>query len=411
MTQAVEVAVDVAVIGGGMVGAATALGLVQAGFSVALIEKDKPSTLWLNACDFSPRVSALTRASEMILRHLGAWQGVEARRAHPFESMRIWDESGDAELVFDALSVKQPNLGYVVENNVIQSALWEQLEKHDVQFICGHELKSIQFDSVSHQAWLELTDFGRLNAKLVIGADGAFSKVRQMVGIGLDQHDYAQCALVGCVRTEAPHQDACWQRYREEGPFAFLAMSDNVSSIAWYMPVEKMQWALELSDEDYRAEIGKASEGRLGNIVETWERAAFPLTRRHAQQYVKPGLVLVGDAAHTIHPQAGQGVNLGLLDAATLVEVLAEAKQQSEDYACYKVLRRYERWRRGDNALVQRSMEGFDWLFKSDKAIKNSIRTRLLSLANVAKPLKNWLVEQALYGREPLPKSAKTRQY
>ncbi|WP_044406990.1 FAD-dependent oxidoreductase [Thiomicrospira microaerophila] len=403
--------VDVAVVGGGMVGAATALGLAQAGFKVAMIERQPPSTLWFCACDYSPRVSALTRASEMILRNLGAWQGVEMRRIHPFQSMRIWEESGDAELVFDAASVKQPNLGYVVENNVVQSALWEQLEHHAVQLICGYELASIQFDSASNQACLALTDFGQLSAQLVIGADGAFSQVRQMAGIGLDQHDYAQCAVVGCVRTQASHQDTCWQRYRAEGPFAFLAMPDNISSIAWYLPVEKMAWALGLSDEDYREQIYQASDGRLGAVVETWERAAFPLTRRHAQHYVKPGLVLVGDAAHTIHPQAGQGVNLGLLDAAVLIDVLTQAKAQNEAYASYPVLRRYERWRRGDNALVQRSMEGFDWLFKSDKGVKDAMRNPFLSLANLAGPIKNLLIKQALFGREPLPNSAKTLHY
>lgn len=399
---------DVAVVGGGMVGAATALGLAQQGFKVALIERNPPNTLWLNACDFSPRVSAITRASEMILRHLGAWQGVVSRRAHPFEAMRIWDEAGDSELVLEAVSVGQTNLGYVVENNVIQAALWDQLNIHNVKVITEDDIQIGLPASGSQVAKLMLSSYGEIEADLIVGADGAFSKIRQLAGIGLDQHDYAQCAVVGCVRTSAPHQSTCWQRYRQQGPFAFLAMNDNVSSIAWYLPAEKMQWALNLSDDDYRAEIYKASEGRLGEIVETWERAAFPLTRRHAQQYVKPGLVLVGDAAHTVHPQAGQGVNLGLLDAAALIDVLSEAKSQGLAIGDFGVLRRYERWRRGDNVLVQRSMEGFDWLFAQDHGIKDQLRNRFLSLANLAKPIKNLLVKQALYGRHPLPKIAQT---
>lgn len=396
---------DVVIVGGGMVGAATALGLAQGGVRVALLERAEPDLSWSDNEPYQPRVSALTRASENILRNLNAWSGVKKRRVHAFVSMRIWEDASDAEINFDAASLNEPNLGYVVENQVIQAALWEQLQTVGVQVFCGHSLKSLRFDN--HQAWLSVEGLGDIQATLLVGADGAFSQIRTLAGIGLDQHDYAQCAVVGCVRTQAPHQDTCWQRYQADGPFAYLAMDENVSSIAWYLPVEKMQWALDLSEEDYRAELFKASDGRLGEITQTWQRAAFPLTRRHAQQYVKPNLALVGDAAHTIHPQAGQGVNLGLLDAATLVDVLLQAKRAGEYLGDHAVLRRYERWRKGDNVIVQRAMEGFDWLFKSDHGIKDQLRQRLLHLANVAKPLKNWLIQQALYGRDPLPSLAK----
>lgn len=401
----IEQKFDVIVVGGGMVGAATALGFAKAGLRVAVIERDAPNVAWNANEPYQPRVSALTRASENILRNLGAWTGIQQRRAHPFVSMRIWEAAGDAEINFDAAALHEPNLGYVIENNVIQAALWEQLEPSGVTLICSHVIEDLRF--ADNQAWLALTDLGEIHADLLVGADGAFSQIRQLAGIGLDQHDYAQCAVVGCVRTQAPNQDACWQRYRDEGPFAFLAMDSNVSSIAWYLPVEKMQWALNLSEQDYRAEIEKASDGRLGHITDTWQRAAFPLTRRHAQQYVLANLALVGDAAHTVHPQAGQGVNLGLLDGAALVEVVLDAHKKGVHLGDYAILRRYERWRKGDNLIVQRAMEGFDWLFKANNSLKNALRERLLPLANIAKPLKNLLVEQALYGRDPLPKLAK----
>lgn len=395
---------DVIVVGGGMVGCTLALGLAQNGFKIALLEKQAPNLNWSDDEPYQPRVSALTRASENIIRNLGAWEAIEGRRAHPFRSMRIWESATSAEINLDAHSLNEPNLGFIVENKVTQASLWEQLEAQEVSIFCGLQIEALRFED--HQAWL-LTDQGEFSAQLVVGADGAFSQIRQLAGIGLDQHDYAQCAVVGCVRTQAPHQDACWQRYRPEGPFAYLAMENNVSSIAWYLPVEKMQWALNLSDEDYKQAIFEASDGRLGKVEETWQRAAFPLTRRHAQQYVKENLALVGDAAHTIHPQAGQGVNLGLLDAAVLIDVLVDAKAKGEYLGDLAVLRRYERWRRGDNALVQRAMEGFDWLFKSDQGVKDALRQRLLSLANIAKPLKNWLIEQALYGRKPRPRLTK----
>jgi 2-octaprenylphenol hydroxylase len=400
--------VDVVIVGGGMVGLTCALGLVKQGFRVAVLEREAPRLEWSAQTPYQPRVSALTRASEMILRNLGAWHGIESRRAHAFCAMRIWEEASAAEVGFEAASINEPNLGYVVENNVIQAALWEALAQTSALLITGQAIDGLQFDN--QQAWLD-TAGGRIVADLVVGADGAFSQIRRLAGLGLDQHDYAQCAVVGCVRTQASHQDSCWQRYRNEGPFAFLAMEQNVSSIAWYLPLEKMDWALSLSDAAYRNEIEKASDGRLGRIIDTWERAAFPLTRRHAQAYVKANVVLIGDAAHTVHPQAGQGVNLGLLDAASLVDVLVQARQQGLYIGDMAVLRRYERWRKGDNLVVQRAMEGFDWLFAQPHSFKNAWRARLLPMVNVAVPFKQWLTKQALYGREPLPRLARTNPF
>lgn len=393
---------EVILVGGGMVGAAAALGFARNGFKVALLEKQVPNLSWGENEPYQVRVSALTRASENLLKNLGAWPNIEKRRLHPFESMRIWEEAGTSEINLDAQSLNEPNLGYIIENNVTQAALWEALQTYEnVKIFTGITIQKLSFES--YQAKLN-TDQGDFSAQLLIGADGAFSQIRQLAGIGLDQHDYGQAAVVGCVKTQVHHQNACWQRYRPEGPFAYLAMEGNVSSIAWYLPVEKLQWALSLSDEEYKQEIFKASDGRLGKVEEVWARGGFPLTRRHAQHYVKPNLALIGDAAHTIHPQAGQGVNLGFLDAATLVEVVAEAKKNGEYIGDIKVLRRFERWRRGDNALVQRSMEGFDWLYQQDSKLKTGLRSRLLPLANIVKPVKNLLIEQALYGRKPQPK-------
>ncbi len=398
---------DVVIVGGGMVGATVALGLAQAGFDVTLLERRAPSLEWSDEAPYQTRVSALTRASENILKHLNAWGGIERRRCHAFTDMHVWESVSDAEVHFDARDVQELNLGYVVENNVIQAALWEQIPDYpNLHLIVGQTPTDLILEN--DQAWLILDNGVRLQARLVVGADGALSKTRDMAGIAVQEHDYQQCAVVGCVKTELPNQDTCWQRYQAEGPFAYLAMDDNMSSIAWYLPVEQMQWALSLSDDAFAAAIAEASGHKLGEVVEVGERSAFPLVRRHAEQYVKPHFVLVGDAAHTVHPQAGQGVNLGLLDAAALVEVLTEAKQaNSEHWDRFAVLRRYERWRRGDNVIVQRSMEGFDWLFKQDQGLKNQFRQWVLPLADQAKPLKRWLMSQALNGREVLPALAK----
>lgn len=397
---------DVIVVGGGMVGAALALGLGKQGFEVLLLEQQAPQLEWQADLPYQTRVSALTRASENILRNLGAWPGIESRRYHPFVAMHVWDEATAGEVHFSAREMGEPNLGHTVENEIIQAALWEQLAAcSNVQVLFGAELKNLLLET--EQAGLQLASGETLKAHLIVGADGAHSRIRQLASIGLDTHDYEQCAVVGCVKTERSHQDTCWQRYRREGPLAYLAMQNNVSSIAWYLPLEKMQWALSLSDEAFARELGEASDWKLGQVVEVAERGAFPLVRRHAEHYVKPGLALVGDAAHTIHPQAGQGVNLGLLDVAALLDVLVAARSQGKSIGRYAVLRRYERWRRGDNAVVQRSMEGFDWLFKQDVTLKTVFRRGFLPLANRLTPLKNWLMSQALNGRDALPVMAK----
>ncbi|GAB6034434.1 FAD-dependent oxidoreductase [Galenea microaerophila] len=414
-----EVDYEVVVVGGGMVGAATALGLAQEGLKVLLLEKAPPLTEWSHAMPYQTRVSALTRASENILRNLGAWQGIEARRNHPFVAMHIWESLGGEEIQLTAAEVGAPNLGYVVENVVIQAALWEACEKNEyIEFLLGDEIKELKLNENSLKKCqnsqscqpiisLDMKQKGTLTTHLLVGADGAFSQVRSLAHIGLDTHDYQQCAVVGCVKTEASHQDVCWQRYIPEGPFAFLAMDENVSSIAWYLPLEKMQWALSLSDEAFAQAVTEASGRRLGQVVEVAERTAFPLVRRHAQHYIQPGLALVGDAAHTIHPQAGQGVNLGLLDAAALIEVVTDAKGHQRPFASYATLRKYERWRKGDNVIVQRSMEFFDGLFRQQPGLRSQLRHQLMPALNLLQPIKQWLIREALYGRKPLPKLAK----
>jgi len=398
---------DVIVVGGGMVGATTALGLGQKGMQVLLLEKSPVDLAWDENKPYQVRVSALTRASEKILKNLGAWQGIENRRYHPFVAMHVWDEVTPGSVHFSAKEMHEPNLGYTIENSVIQSALWEQVNQcENIHVVFDANIEALSF--ANNQACLTVESVGQIQTELVVGADGAFSNIRQLAHIGLDTHDYEQCAVVGCVKTEQSHEDTCWQRYTKDGPFAFLSMGNNVSSIAWYLPTEKMQWALSLSDEDFAKEISQASDYRLGQVIEVAERGAFPLVRRHAEHYVKPNLALVGDAAHTIHPQAGQGVNLGLLDAAALVDTVLNAKQANKSWGSFSVLRKYERWRRGDNALIQRSMEGFDWLFKQDASLKSVVRKPLLPLANKLTFVKNWLMGQALNGREALPRLAKS---
>lgn len=401
---------DAIVVGGGMVGALTALGLAKNDFNVLLLEKEAPELAWQPETPYQTRVSALTRASETILRSVGAWKGVENRRSHPFVAMQVWETQTDGEIQFKASDIQEPNLGYIVENKVAQAALWDELMLNP-NVTCLTGVTILQVESSLAKASIDLEEIGTLSTSLLIGADGANSLVRKLANIELVTHSYEQCAVVGCVKTEKSHEDTCWQRYQADGPFAFLPMDDNVSSIAWYLPIEKMPWALALNDADFANELSKASGQRLGQVSQVSQRAAFPLIRRHAKTYVKPHLALVGDAAHTIHPQAGQGVNLGLLDAAALVDALVNARQLSstKDWSRLSTLRRYERSRRGDNALTQKSMEVFDSLFKQDVKIKTEFRKLFLPIANGLSPVKNWLMSQALYGRNSLPSIVKIK--
>lgn len=397
---------DVIIVGGGMVGAALALGLGQQKFNVLLLERQHPNLDWNPESGYGARVSALTRASENILKNLGAWPGIEKRRYHPFGAMHVWDEVTPTEVHFSAADMGEPNLGYTVENSIVQAAIWEpMIQMSNIKVLLGEKLEKL--DLQSEQACLFLEAGAELKTNLIVAADGAMSQVRQLANIGLETHDYEQCAVVGCVKTERDHQDTCWQRYCKDGPFAYLSMVNNVSSVAWYLPTDKMQWALDLSDSEFAHQLEAASDGKLGAVTQVAERIAFPLVRRHAEHYVKPRLALVGDAAHTINPQAGQGVNLGFLDAAALIDTLVAARERNKPIGQFSVLRRYERWRRGDNALVQRSMEGFDWMFKQDAELKKTVRKVVMPLANNLTPVKNWLMSQALNGREALPTLAK----
>ena len=385
--------VDIAVIGGGMVGAAAALALAQSGFVVAVVEPSQPPAL----ADVAPcetRVSALTLASQSFLAQLDVWQPLQAWGVQPFTAMHVWSDDTTGEVVFRAEEAGVTALGWVIPNRAIQAVLWQALQTHpQVHCLPGRGLEAIEGEQV------RLSDGSMVRARLLVGADGACSSVRALASIPLDTHEYGQAAIVGCLRTQQSHENACWQRYTADGPVAFLAMADHIISLAWYLPMDKLEWALSLSDEAFAAAVAQAAGYRLGEIEWVGERAGFPLVRRHAQRYFKGNVVLVGDAAHTIHPQAGQGVNLGFLDVMALREVLNSARQAGMDWAAEAVLRRYQRRRYGDNLLVQRAMDGFDALFAHDLPWKRPLRQGTLTLGRLLPPARHLLMDLALFGR------------
>lgn len=379
---------DVAVIGGGMVGGALALGLAQNGFSVVVLDKAPPPAFDPTAQP-DVRISAISAASVQLLRSLGVWDAVLAMRAHPWRRLETW-EWQTAHVVFDAAELKLPNLGYMVENNVLQLALWQALEAHpQATLLHGSALNEI------HGQHLHLADDTEIVARLVVGADGAQSQVRQLAGIGVHGWQYPQSCMLITVKSENEPGDSTWQQFIPTGPRAFLPLYDNWASLVWYDTPARIRQLQSLSMTQLQREISAHFPERLGNVTPV-AAGAFPLTRRHALQYVQPGLALVGDAAHTIHPLAGQGVNLGYRDVDALLDVLANARSVGEDWASLPVLERYQSRRRVDNLLMQSGMDLFYAGFSNDLGPLRVLRNVGLMAAQRAGVLKRQALKYAL---------------
>lgn len=339
---------DVAVVGGGMVGAATALALARAGFSAALVDAREP-TPWGAANEVDLRVVGLAPSSVALLHDLGVWQAIASARASAYERMVVWDAENGATIRFDAADEGRDVLGYIVENSLVQACLWHALDEAGVRRIVPAEV--VGLSQREDRAQLELADGQGVSARLVVAADGAASPLRAMVGIGTHGRDYAQRAVVGHVETARSHERTAWQRFLPTGPLALLPLTDGRSSIVWSLPDAEAARVLALDDDSFRDALGVASDFRLGPITGVTKRAAFPLRLRLADRYDAERLVLLGDAAHAVHPLAGQGVNLGLRDVVELRDTLVHARDLGRDIAAAHVLRRYARRRRSADGL------------------------------------------------------------
>ncbi|CAN7177649.1 2-octaprenyl-3-methyl-6-methoxy-1,4-benzoquinol hydroxylase [Pseudomonas solani] len=401
---------DLIIVGAGMVGSALGLALKDSGLEIILIDGSPLSIKPFDAeAAFEPRVSALSVASQRILQRLGAWDGVAARRASPYGEMQVWDGSGTGNIHFSAASVHAEVLGHIVENRVIQEALLEPLHDSGVGLLPNARLENLRR---SGDDWLlTLVDGRELRAPLVIAADGANSAVRRLAGCATREWDYLHHAIVTSVRCEQPHRRTAWQRFTDDGPLAFLPLDrqgdEHWCSIVWSTTPEQATRLMALDDEAFRVELGKAFEHRLGRIEAADPRLCIPLRQRHAKRYVEPGLALVGDAAHTIHPLAGQGVNLGFLDAAVLAEVLLHAHGRGERLADERVLSRFERRRMPHNLGMMAAMEGFQRLFQADPLPLRWLRNAGLGLVDGLPEAKALFVRQALGLSGDLPELAR----
>jgi 2-octaprenylphenol hydroxylase len=385
---------DLVVVGGGMVGAATALAAAQQGFRVALLERAEPPMEWA-ADSHDLRVSALTRASQRILQNLGVWPDMQAMRVTAYERMQVWERKGRGEIHFAAADLGEPDLGHIVENRVVVAALWKALrEQPHVDILLGLELTGLR----EHEGRpvLELADGAGLTAGLLVGADGARSRLRELAGIALQGREYDQHALVATVQAELGNQGTAWQRFMPSGPLALLPLEADLFSIVWSTSPAQAETLKGIPPEAFNRELSETSQYCCGHLQLLGERAVFPLRLQRASTYIRPGVALVGDAAHVIHPLAGQGVNLGLLDAGMLIDVLCAARERGEPLGGFGVLRRYERARKGHNLAVQMAMDAFKHLFSNQNPALHLLRNLGLGLADRVPPLRRQFERVAL---------------
>ncbi len=396
---------DIVIVGGGMVGATLAALLADSGLRIAVIEHAQPPLDW-PADSVDLRVSALTAASERMFAALGVWPGMVTLGVSPFREMRVWDAAGSGEIGFDCADIGEPRLGHIVENRVTQRALFEHLrECAGIRLHCPASIERLAADDDGIEVGLD--DGATLRARLVVAADGAGSRTRALAGIEVRGWSYDQKAVVANVSTALPHRATAWQRFLPDGPLAFLPLRDGRCSIVWSTRPGHADQLLAAEPAVFHEELATAFAHRLGPVIASGPRGAFPLRLQYATRYIAPRIALIGDAAHAIHPLAGQGVNLGLLDAAALAEVLRDAQDHGRDIGATAVLRRYERWRKGDNVAMMLAMDGFKRLFGASAPPLRVMRNLGLSLTDRALPVKNLIIRHAMGLSGDLPRVAR----
>lgn len=397
---------DLIIAGGGLVGATLACLLDGLDLRIALVEQRLPDETELPfqsaSLRFDPRVSAINEASRRILGEIGVWDEVRAIRCCDYRDMRVWDANGTGSIHFSAAALGADSLGSIVENSIVLAALYRRL-RHQENLRILAPFTGSGIESADEGGVLFISEDGaRLRARLLVGADGANSAVRRMAGIGARESDYDQAALVTTVRTAKSHEHTAWQRFLDSGPLAFLPLAAagdaefRHSSIVWSTHPDDAEDLMAATDEQFRARLGQAIEFRLGEVEWADRRFRFPLRRRHADSYVKDNIVLVGDAAHTIHPLAGQGVNLGIMDVAVLAGELRDGLAGGRQLDDPMVLRRYERRRKGDNVGMMWTMEGLHRLFGAQPLALRWLRNTGLNLVDRTTPLKNILARRAI---------------
>lgn len=374
---------DVVVVGAGVVGSATALALADAGLSVTLVEAREPQRWQAQQRDL--RVFAFAPDNAQLLQALDTWSDVLQARAHPYRRMHVWDAAGGAPLVFEADLLGRRELGWIIENRLLIDRLYARLPAAGVDVLCPARIEGFEQDADGVR--LRLDDGRQLRARLAVAADGAASALRRMAGIEVAAHDYRQRGVVAYLRSEQPHADTAWQRFLPGGPLALLPCSDGLISIVWSLPEDEAQRMLEVNEDSFNQALTRASDRRLGQLQLASERAAFPLRRQLATTQLQGRLLLVGDAAHAMHPLAGQGVNLGLRDVAALRASVLDARQRGVAFDHPQRLARWARSRRSDNTVSALAFEQINRIYSTDAPLPTLLRRPLLGVAGRIPPL------------------------
>jgi len=403
--QAAANCFDVVIVGGGIVGLSFASALARTDFSVAIIERNELKTV---ADVPDCRVSAINLAALKRFQQVGVFNSPLSKRVCAFEKMFVWDRTGAGQIEFDSAELGVPELGVIVENNVLQQMLLDNLRAADnISYLCPQEIVGIDYQLDNKQqhtagqvsqatSTISLSSGKQITARLLVGADGVNSKVREAAMIQRHKRTYQQQALVCNVETSENHQNTAWQCFMPSGPLAFLPLYNGWCSIVWSLDEGQAQHKMALDDEAFKLALAEAGEYKLGEILDVSKRFLFPLSHGDVTEYVRSGLALIGDAAHNIHPLAGQGANLGIADAFALAAVITGARNTRRQWASLHTLKKYQRQRKGANQLMEMSMTGFKELFGFDNSFVSEIRNAGLSLVDHMPALKYRIIRQAL---------------
>lgn len=401
---------DIAIVGGGMIGLTLAVGLSGQGMSIVVLDNSEPDTKWNDITESeapAARVSAISLATEQVFRHCQVWDDIAKQRICSYQKMDVKERDSFARIHFSHTQVNQPYLGHIVENDRIRFALWQKtVASDDITLLAPSIIKSLHLQGSTNVIHLENDQL--VNARLVVGADGAQSKVRQQAGFPHTFWDYGQQAIVATVRTEMPHQKVARQVFTGTGPLAFLPLWDeHLCSIVWSQDTDTAKYLMTLPETEFSQALSAAFDMQLGPCSLKSQRVSFPLRMQCARQWVDEGVVIIGDAAHTIHPLAGQGANLGILDAAALAELLIDLKQQNKDLGSQKNLRKFERWRKAEASQMVATMEGFKQLFAGENPAKKLVRGIGMSLTDHLPGLKYTIIQRAMGISGDLPAMAR----
>lgn len=397
---------QVTIIGGGMVGLSCALALARSGIRVAILESRRWQKPEQEKSD-TARVSAINKASQRFLTYLETWEKLSPKAYTPLRQMHVWDSVGGKSIHFDCADIGKAELGFIVENRAMVQTFWQQLsELENVEIFCPSYPQEIV--QSNQQICVKLDNKTEIISQLVIGADGKNSMVREYMAMGWQERSYDQHALVAVIEMEKPHYQTAKQVFFPQGILAALPLAElNKAAIVWSTHSNDIESLLSIQKNKFALKIRNAFDATLGEVSLISERHAFPLIMRHAHQYVQHRLALVGDAAHTIHPLAGQGVNLGYMDAASLAMCLIDANSKQRDLGEIRALRRYERWRKADNSEMISAMRYFKELFTSTSPWVVSSRNLGLTATDKMQFIKNFFMQRAMGDYPDLPRITK----